>query len=118
MAPLSALVDCMVAGSPSIGSAPLMVSSRSFVAVTHAPVPIPFFTDASDAPMRVPCFKAVAKLAGCPVNLAGPVIQLHVSLMLALYLVPTSSIVTSLVEVPQNIQQFLDSDVREILVAL
>ena len=61
--------------------------------------------------MSVPCFRAVANLAGLSLYLAGPVILSHVSLIFVLYLVPTSSVVTSLVEVPLNIQEFFDSAV-------
>ena len=68
--------------------------------------------------MRVPCFRALEKLAGCPEYLAGPVIRSHISFIFVLYLAPTSSVVTSLVDVPQKIQEFLDSDVRDILFAL
>ena len=106
MAPLSALFDCIVAGSPSIGPDPLMASSSSCVARTHAPIPIPFFTNTSEASMRVTCFSAVAKVAGFPLYLTGLVILSHVSLILILNLVPTSSVVASLMEIPLNVHEF------------
>ena len=68
--------------------------------------------------MRVPCFRAVANLASSPLYLAGPKILSHISRMLVLYVVSTSSVVTSPVEDPLNIQEFFDSEVREILFAL
>ena len=42
----------------------------------------------------------------------------HISLILVLYLVPISSVVTSLVDVPQKIQVVFDSEVMDILFAL
>ena len=95
-----------------------MVSSSSCVVRSHAPVPIPFFTDASEALMSVPCFRAFAKLAGWPLYLAGPVILSHSSLILVLCIFPTSSVVTSLVEVLLNIHEFFVYDVSEIIFAL
>ena len=79
VAHLSALVECIVLGSPSTGPSPYIFVVMSFgVFIAHADDPTPDRTDASDPPMRVPRRRDRASSAIRPDNFICPVILLHI----------------------------------------
>ena len=78
VAHLSALVECIVLGSPSTGPSPyILVEMSCGLFIAHADVPTPSLTDASDPPIRVPRRRDRANSAIRPAIFICPVILLH-----------------------------------------
>ena len=67
VAPLSALVECMDVGFPSIGPSPsIFVVILVIFVIIHTPVPLPCTTDASEPPINVPFLRSFASSAMRP----------------------------------------------------